>query len=404
MMRRFLIKLSITACLVCAGLVACGDDGSSSASGGGESNTAIEESSSSDASEIVSVEAVVTDTFEVFAFGTLKIDISADSLLSKFDYGDFVTVMVPGYDTVDVPVVENISDVFAGEFLLRASRGLNYVTVDIHYGQAGEFFGIERGAEFPIDVIVRMKKKGGYLNHLKLLESLAMSFSVSAYPDLSAEEYANFRMVSTTGVRNGVLYRSSSPIDPSIGRNRYADSLAEVAGIETFVNLTDCREYAEAYDGYDESYYATKNALFLEITPAFVNSQFKEWFVFGLRYMIEHDGPYLVHCTYGMDRTGYTIAVIEALMGASAEEIREDYVTTHRNYFKVVGGKHVSLNQEESDVITEIIERLMRIAYEKEGVDISDFDNVDLAAATEKYLLALGMTKDEIEVLKWRLR
>jgi hypothetical protein len=31
-------------------------------------------------------------------------------------------------------------------------------------------------------------------------------------------------------------------------------------------------------------------------------------------------------------------------------------------------------------------------AYEVEGIDISDFENADLAAATEKYLLATGGT------------
>ena len=39
-----------------------------------------------------------------------------------------------------------------------------------------------------------------------------------------------------------------------------------------------------------------------------------------------------------------------------------------------------------------------------EGIDISDFENADLAAATEKYLLAIGLEKDEIETLKKHLK
>ena len=86
---------------------------------GGESCAAIEESSSSDyalsssvvassssADEQVSISTtVMEDTLEIFAFGGVKLDVVADSFLTKFDYGDVVTVMIAGYDTVDVPVV-----------------------------------------------------------------------------------------------------------------------------------------------------------------------------------------------------------------------------------------------------------------------------------------------------------
>ena len=150
-------------------LAACGDDGSSSASGGGESNTAIEESSSSDApqsssvaessysdtSGIVSVTAFVTDTFEVFAFGALNIDIAADSFLTMFDYGDIVTVMLPGFDTLDVPVVASYGDVFPGEFFLYAAEGLGYVKLEARYGQMAEVIDLGRDAEFPVGVVIR---------------------------------------------------------------------------------------------------------------------------------------------------------------------------------------------------------------------------------------------------------
>ena len=385
-------------------LAACGDDGSSSASGGGESNTAIEESSSSDAPEIVSVEAVVTDTFEVFAFGSLNIDIAADSFLTMFDYGDVITVMLPGYDTLDVPVVASYGDVFPGEFFLYAAEGLGYVKLEARYGQMAEVIGLGRDAEFPVGVVIRMKEKGGYVDHLENLNSLLISYSAEAYPELSIEDFANFRMVSTTGMGEGALYRSSSPVDPSIGRNTYADSLAAVAGVKTFVNLANNREYAETYEGFAESYYAAQNVVYLDVQPAFANSPFKEGLVTGLRFMVEHEGPYLVHCTYGMDRTGYTIAVLEALMGATAEELKTDYVKTHQNFFSMDGGRHVALTSKQVELIQAIIVRLMRNAYKAEGVDISDFENVDLAAATEKYLLSLGLEQDEIDALKERLR
>jgi protein tyrosine/serine phosphatase len=140
------------------------------------------------------------------------------------------------------------------------------------------------------------------------------------------------------------------------------------------------------------------------VEPAFANSPFKEGLVKGLRYMIEHEGPYLVHCTYGMDRTGFTIAVLEALMGATAGEIKADYATTHKNFYNVVDGKHVDLTTKQVELLQAIIVRLMQNSFKTAGVDISDFENADLATATEKYLLALGMEKSEIEALKERLK
>lgn len=371
---------------------------------GGESCAAVEKSSSS-TDELVSVSTtIVEDTFEIFNLGRVNLDVVADSFLTRFHYGDVVTVMIAGYDTVDVPVVANYSDAFPGEFFLYVSEGLNAIDLEARYGQMAEVIGLGRDSKFPIDVVVQMKEKGGYVDHLENLKSLTLAYSPESYPDLSIEEFANFRMVRTTGMGEGVLYRSSSPIDPSIYRNAIADSLAALAGVKTFLNLADDKRYAEEYNGFAESYYATQNVVYLTVDPTFANTLFKEGLVKGLRYMIEHDGPYLVHCTYGMDRTGFTIAVLEALMGATADEIKADYATTHKNFYNVVDGKHIGLTEKQVELLQAIIVRLMQNSFKTVGVDISDFENADLASATEKYLLALGMEQSEIEALKARLK
>lgn len=371
---------------------------------GGESCASVEKSSSS-TDELVSVSTtIVEDTFEIFNLGRVNLDVVADSFLTRFHYGDVVTVMIAGYDTVDVPVVANYSDAFPGEFFLYVSEGLNAIDLEARYGQMAEVIGLGRDSKFPIDVVVQMKEKGGYVDHLENLKSLTLAYSPESYPDLSIEEFANFRMVRTTGMGEGVLYRSSSPIDPSIYRNAIADSLAALAGVKTFLNLADDKRYAEEYNGFAESYYATQNVVYLTVDPTFANTLFKEGLVKGLRYMIEHDGPYLVHCTYGMDRTGFTIAVLEALMGATADEIKADYATTHKNFYNVVDGKHIGLTEKQVELLQAIIVRLMQNSFKTAGVDISDFENADLASATEKYLLALGMEKSEIEALRDRLK
>ena len=44
------------------------------------------------------------------------------------------------------------------------------------------------------------------------------------------------------------------------------------------------------------------------------------------------------------------------------------------------------------------------MAYGDAGVDIDDFEKVDLAKATEQYLEKLGLSKKEIAALKDRLK
>ena len=428
------VFLTLSAFFFALFLVVCGDDdSSSSAPMGGESSSVIVEESSSSielsssssvlenlssstidssestekvaAKEITEISTtVIEDTLDLFYYGCMNLNFKADSFLTIFERGDLVTLMVDGYDTLDVPVVGYRGDVSVGEYLLSVGDATGFVTLEVLNGDPAEAIGIGRDVKFPINVTVKMKEKGGYVKYLEMRQHLTMSYYLESYPTLSIEEFANFRKVNTTGMGEGVLYRSSSPIDASLGRNLYADSLAKVAGVATFVDFAEVMETAMTYRDFADSYYATQNTIFLGVPPAFVNKVFKDALVRGYRFMIEHEGPYLLHCTYGMDRTGFSIAVLEALMGATAAEIKADYAKTFINYCSVVDNVQVALTQDQVDLLKDIIAMNLRNSYHTVGVDISDFDNVDLAAATEKYLVALGMDQAEVDALKNRLK
>jgi len=51
--------------------------------------------------------------------------------------------------------------------------------------------------------------------------------------------------------------------------------------------------------------------------------------------MASADGPYLVHCLEGKDRTGFVCIVLEALMSATYQEIVDDYMLTYNNYYHI---------------------------------------------------------------------
>ena len=353
--------------------------------------------------------AILGDSSGQLLYGKLYLDYPADSFLTEFEVGDIVTVAIVGYDTFDIPVAVSVSDVPIAGFVLTAITGSGRLPLAAHYGNLAEILKIN-DVKTPIEVIVTLKEKGGYQTGLEIIRnSQNLSFNIKSYPELSIEEFANFREVRTTGIGKGKLYRSSSPIDLSLGRNLYADSLAKEAGINTFINLADTKNDTEFYKGFENSYYSSQNTIFLSLPVEFFSTPFKEGLVNGFRYMSEHDSPYLVHCTYGMDRTGFTIAVLEALMGATAEEIQADYAKTFSNYYNVVDGKQVPLSEQQVEFFKSVVLRNLRTVYHAEGINIpdtgdADNGNADWASATEQYLQKLGMTLEEISSLKNKLR
>jgi hypothetical protein len=389
------------------GFWACGDSSSSSSSSG----------SSDDEEQVLISTTVKKDGDDMLKFGHLNLDVPADTFLASFELGDVVTVMIDGFDTLDAPVVSDYDDVAPGEFLLRVKAGKPHLTFAINFGQVAVSLGIAESApegsenayklkdvKFPIKVVIAMKEAGGFKENLEMLEYQNYGLVMENYPDLSVADFANFREISTTGMGKGVLFRSSSPIDPVDGRNTYADSLAKAAKVATFINLTDTEAGAEAYEGFDESYYATQKVVYLSLPASFTTKLFREGLVKGLRFMLENDAPYLVHCQMGKDRAGFVSAVLEALMGASSKEVKKDYVKTYDNYYNVVDGKQQRLTESQLDWFQALIVRNMKMAYGDAGVDIDDFEKVDLAKATEQYLEKLGLSKKEIAALKDRLK
>lgn len=335
--------------------------------------------------------------------GNLYLFYSADSFLTKFEHGDIVTLAIDGYDTVDIPIAEHSSNVPIAWFFISAIRGNDYLTLSIHNGYLAEIFGITPD-KAPINVTISMKEKGGFLFGLEMSNFQNMYYYTENYPDLSIEEFANFREVRTTGMGEKRLYRSSSPIDPGLGRNSYVDSLAKNAGVATFINLADSENSARSFRNFDNSYYSTQNVIFLALPVEFFSTPFKEGLARGFRFMIEHEGPYLAHCTYGMDRTGFTIAILEALMGATSEDLQADYAKTFSNYYNVIDGRQVHLNEKQVDFFKAVVTRNLQAVYHAEGIEVPDIQNADWAPATEKYLKKIGLTSQEISDLKDRLK
>ena len=354
---------------------------------------------------------LLPDGSDMLKYGNPDIDLAADELLKTFALGDIVTVTLEGYGSFDVPVCSNYDDVFMGEKLLRTVSGKPQLCLAINYGQLGMEIGIiekapagadyayqvKEGIEFPINVTIEMKEKGGYVDRLAL-GLLNRTNDRDDYEDLTDAEFANFREITTTGMAPKTLYRASNPVNPDINRNVYADKACEEAGIKTFINLSDSESVAQSFEGFADSYYSKQNIIYLSLPVTFTSDTFKEGLAEGLRFIIANEGPYLFHCAEGKDRAGLTAAILEALMGASIDEIMDDYAKTYINYYDVQDGKHQEIAPAVMDTIREIIVRNMTASFESE-----DITAPTLAEAAEKYLLAIGLSGDEITALKGKL-
>lgn len=346
---------------------------------------------------------ILGDSLGQLLNGELYLDYPVDSVLTLFEIGDIVNVAIVGYDTLEMVVAESANDVPIAGFVLVARSDTEHPFLSVHNGQLASILEIT-DVKTPIEVTISMKEKGGFLFGLEMRYAQYLDTYTENYPDLSIEEFANFREVRTTGMGENKLYRSSSPIDNCLGRNLYADSLAQEAGVATFINLTDSEDYAKSYKGFETTYYSTQDVIYLAVAPEFYSRAFKDGMVKGLRFMIEHEGPYLVHCIYGMDRTGFMIAVLEALMGAKTEEIQADYAKTFTNYFNVVNGLQVTYNEQQAEFFKNVVVRNLRAVYHADGIEIPDADDIDWSTPTEQFLKKQGMTDEEISALKDRLK
>jgi len=346
--------------------------------------------------------APVTVT-EIQKYGNIVLSITGTDFLAQgYAYGDVVTVTMNGQE-FDMPVGTNFSDVDQGSMICRVvikpETNEDYVLLAINMGDLAttaliaEKEKIEADPGYlwhykvdePVPVAFAMKEKGGYYDEWTM-HQLVRSEKREDYPDLTDMEYANFRVIATTGVGEGKLYRSSSPVNPEINRNLEADAAAADAGVRTFINLADNEETMKAREGFADTYYSKQNIICLNLGVDFAADDFKAGLADGLRFIAANEAPYLVHCNEGKDRAGFTSAVLEALMGASAEEITADYMVTYYNYYGVQPGT------EQYDVIAKAnIQKSLATAFGMESI----FEG-DLQQAAVNYLLGIGMTEEEI--------
>ncbi len=346
-------------------------------------------------------------------YGNVYLNCKAEDFIDNlgFQVGDIVKVSLLNQE-LELPIVPDYSYVDSGEAAVIVKLDENneptgYVCLAVNMGNFAEKYKIAtkktsddgawwweayEGVTFPVEVTFDMAQENGYAAEI-LLRELVFSIERNYYNMLTDEQFANFREINTTGIGKGLLYRTSSPINPELNRNKYALEALEKAGVTVIMNLADNPEEAASYEGFAGSYYEKQKVIYLNLGVDFESDEFKTGLADGLRFFAENKGVYAIHCTYGKDRAGFVSALIECLMGASYDEIIEDYMISYYNYYGVENGSDKYNAIADSNIVQSLCT----------AFGVKDLKNADLAKEAEEYLLSIGLSEGEISMLKANL-
>lgn len=352
----------------------------------------------------VSVELEKIDSYGNIFLPLIKEDMFA----AGYEFGDVVKLAYSEGELI-LPFCSDYIDVdtLASAFLARSKD--DYVKLSINMGNFASTYNLAvrteesdgkiswspaEGVTWPICFTISMETKGGYLEDYENHHTGDYSNERSDYGDLTDEQFANFRAITTTGIREGVLYRTASPVNPANKRNTYADHAIQGAGVNVIMNLADDEETLNSYEGAEDSYYIKQKVIPLKMSAYFLSDDFREKLAKGLKFFAENkDGIYAVHCTEGKDRAGFVSAILECLMGASYDEVVEDYMISFYNYYGITPESPKYLTIANSNLVI----------FLQKAFDVEDLKTADLSKEAEEYIREIGLTDEEISALKSNL-
>lgn len=356
---------------------------------------------------------VTSSVKEIQKYGNLVLTIEKKDLDAMgAEYGDVFTVSFQDTE-VYAPYCTNYSDVDLGSIVLRNDG--ETLILAINMGDFATTYSIAEKVSNPdktykwifeegktmedISLLLTLTGKGKYRDEW-LIHQLSRTDNREDYSSDAA--FANFREIKGGKIGEGALFRSSSPINNEIGRAKYADALVKENGIRTVMNLADSEESILSYmekEDFASPYYASLfengDVIALNMGVSFKTREFQASLSEGLTFLASKEGPYLVHCTEGKDRAGFTSALLSALMGLTYQEIVEDYMTTYENYYHIEKGSE----QYEAVKKSNIDSMLSFIA----SVESDKLSQVDLSLKAEEFLLAIGMEEETVRKLKENL-
>ena len=354
-------------------------------------------------------------------FGGVYIDMTIDDFNALgFRYGDSVDVTFSnGYKLEDLPYYNGYYT-RTGDPLLVAYPGYPHIKAGINNG---DDLWVIAGLNESDTAEITLHEEGKFAN-IQDARDIHYKDDRDQFP--SDAVFANFRAASVSGLAADTLFRSASPCDNQHKRAPYVDALCREAGIRFILDLADTEEKISGYiakDDFNSPYFLTVrdagHVCPIALNTNFTSEGFRAKLAAGLTAMAGQEGPYLVHCTEGKDRTGFVCLLLEALCGASYEEIVEDYMITYDNYYQITKketllgaslssfcsyyGLDTEMLNGSSARYAVIVENVLDPMVALLAEDGADLDKADLAAGAAAYLKDCGMSAEQIDLLRAKL-
>ena len=334
-------------------------------------------------------------------FGGAYIDISIDSFNKLgFTFGDSVDLsFTTGNKKVEFNDIGYYSGYYvpAGQELLVGYKGYDYIKYCINYG---EDIYAENNFDENTKVTIKLNKAGRYLD---VEETLSITYSDDRNDAFyqSDEQFANFREVTAGKLKPGTLYRGASPVDNTRKRAGIVDNILKKNNIKFDIDLSDKEENISkdskyVVNDYFKGLMDDNKAIFLGMAAAYKADDFSRKMKVLFESMIDNDGPYYIHCLEGKDRTGYVCMVLEALCGATYNELVDDYFVTYKNYYGI------EKDTEKYNTIKAIhIDEMIRYVFGFEkGLLLA---GAAYHTSANQYLLNIGLTQEQIDTLQIKL-
>ena len=326
-------------------------------------------------------------------FGGVFADISIDEFNKLgFNYGDSIDVLFStGYKIEDLPYYNGYY-VDMGEALVLGYHNHDQIKIGINYGD--DLWKLANlNDKNTVTFTLNEKKK--YLN---IQESSDIHYT-DIQGDIPDIVFGNFRNVNVGKLKENILYRSASPIDNSHNRAPIVDKLIKENNIKYIIDLSDdeenIKEHIEKNDfnsPYFKSLYDNNKVITLSMNMNFKDQDFSNKIKKIIEAIANNEGPYLVHCVEGKDRTGFVSMVLEALAGASYDEILNDYMLTYKNYYNITQEteptKYNTIKEKNIDLMLKYI------------TNSNDLKNINYGQIITTYLKSIGLTDDIINKAK----
>ena len=208
-------------------------------------------------------------------------------------------------------------------------------------------------------------------------------------------ETVNFREIRMGNIAPNTLYRSSHPIKDD-KQEPVISLLASSARIAAVINLCDfdaeIKRKAFFAPWYGKLLKANR-VIALGMDFSQTSEYFKKKLKKGLQFIISTEGPWLIHCHAGIDRTGFVSMVLEALMGATLDEIIRDYLQSFNSMYN--SSVYGEVNKGDSLIVMQLLSAMGNYL---------PLNDRNLSAISENYLInTINLSAGETEMLKRKL-